>query len=486
MLMQKKRIFILSLLCVFISSSLFAQNEEKVRNISSKGESIHQQIISETPIYANYKVAQFVDRVGQRIVEAINLSDYYFYVLDAPGINAFTPGHGLIYINRGLLALMTSEAQLAGVLAHEIAHNTQRHLARRQTQTIWTNVAAIAGAVAVGSNGIYNVIQTTGAARLQGFGREMELESDEVGAEFMYAANYDPEAMLGVLSILKDHERVQDVQSLSDGGDATYHGVFSSHPRSDKRLQEVIQKAGTLPPGEDYRGRDAMRDALEGVIVGVNNNGNKVLGYERFINQTLGVTMLYPESWTLNVTGAKIVLKDAEQTQQLKIEVEKTVDKAKTSEVVLKEKYPQDLVSVEAIRKDPAKDLGTTARYQQERVATINVGRNTYYFQGISRDSNLSNAEDLQFAQIIASFRKAVRSDVPSNVVKTVFYKRLEPGETFASLASDGVLGNTTELQLRLMNGYYPRGEAEPGTWIKLVRDEKLQDQKNQPTASNN
>ena len=482
-----KKVSILGALCfafIFFPSLLLAQDGQKVRNISAKGEAIHQQIINETPVYANKKMTEFVDRIGQRLLEANDLEGFYFYVLDSPGINAFTPGHGLIYINRGLVALMTSEAQVAGVLAHEIAHNTQRHLARRKTQSIWTNVAAIAGAVVVGNNGIADVIQTTGQARLQGFGREMELESDEVGAEFMYAAKYDPEAMLGVLSILKDHERVADLQSLSDGGDATYHGVFSSHPRSDKRLQEVVKKAGTLPPGESYQGREAMRDALEGVVVGENKNGNVRLGFERLTNQTLGVTMLYPDSWTLNVSGAKIVLKNAEQTQQLKITVEKTVDKAKASEEVLKEKYPDDLVDVKEIRKDPAKDLGATGRYKQERVATISIGRNTFSFQGISRDGQLSVEEDSTFQQIIATFRRASRADVPSEYVKQIYYKRLEPGETFAKLASDS---DAAEQELRLMNGYYPRGEAEPGTWIKLIRNHnKKSDDYSESASANN
>lgn len=467
------------LLLIAITNLSFAQKLSKI-------ETIHQQIIYETRLYDNRKVAEFVDKVGQKLVTANNLDgEYRFFVLDDPGINAFTPGSGYIYINRGLLSLMTSEAQLAGVLAHEIAHNTQRHLSRRKTQSIWTNIAAIAGAFVVGNSNIADVIQTTGAVRLQGFGREMELESDEVGAEFMYAAKYDPEAMLGVLSILKDHERVQDLQSISEGGDATYHGVFSSHPRSDKRLQEVISKAGTLPPGESFRGRESMRDVLEGIVVGINNNGNKRTGQERFTNQTLGVTMLYPEGWDLNVTGAKIVLKDSAQTQQLKITVEKTDDKAKSSSEVLAEKFPNDLVNVKAIRNDPAKDLGTTGRVLESRVATIAIGRNTYLFEGISRDNQLSEDEDSLFQDIIATFRRANREDVASDTITRVYYKRLEPGETFASLAQDGALGNLTEQQLRLMNGYYPRGEAEPGTWMKLVSKDSRRHIAQQASAAN-
>lgn len=442
----------------------------------SKGDTIHQQVISETPLYNNSKVVDFVNKVGQKLVKESQINDYEyrFFVLDDPGINAFTPGYGYIYINRGLLSFLNSEAELAGVLAHEIAHNTQRHLARKKSGMLWSNVAAFAAAFAVGNSRIADVVQTTAAVRLQGFGREMELEADEVGAEFMYNANYDPKAMLGVLGTLKDHERYRDLQSIQDGGDATYHGVFASHPRSDKRLQEVISKAGTLPPGEDYQGRADMREALDSMVVGNNVTGNKRTGYERFANKSLGVTMLYPEGWSKSVAGAKMIFKDAEQTIQLKITVEKTADKTQSSNQILTEKYPSGLAEIAEIKKDPAKDLGTTARLDQQRVAAITVGRNTYHFQGIAKNNQLTEPQDQIFQDIISTFRRAVTSDYPSGKVARIYYQRLKPGETFSDLAGDQVLGPLTEQTLRLMNGYFPSGEPEPGTWMKLVRMEAV------------
>lgn len=460
---NKARIRFVSVIILLLPAQvLFAQ---------TKGETIHQQIISETPLYTNSKVVDFVNEVGKKIVEESNLTDheYRFYVLDDPGINAFTPGYGYIYLNRGLISFLNSEAELAGVLAHEIAHNTERHLSRRKSGIVWSNIAAFTASVVVGNSRIGDVIQTTASVRLQGFGREMELEADERGAEFMYSANYDPEAMLGVLGTLKDHERFRDLQSIQGGGDATYHGVFSSHPRSDKRLQEVVSKAGTLPPGEAYQGREDLRKALDSMVVGENYAANKRAGYERFVNKTLGVTMLYPEDWSKSIAGAKIIFKDAAETVQLKVTVEKTEEKTNSSKEILSQKYPQDLVKVEQIKSDPARDLGTTARYQQQRVAAITVGRNTYHFQGIAKNNQLTEQQDELFQTIIESFRRASAGDFPSTKVARIYYKRLEPGETFASLAMNQVLGPLTEQSLRLMNGYFPNGEPEPGTWMKLV-----------------
>ena len=74
------------------------------------------------------------------------------------------------------------------------------------------------------------------------------------------------------------------------------------------------------------------------------------------------------------------------------------------------------------------------------------------------------------FIEIIKSFRRATRQDLSPDAVKKIYFERLEPGETFASLAASKELGKFTEGYLRLMNGYYPDGEAEPGTYIKLVK----------------
>jgi len=444
--------------------------------LSKKAQRIHNQILAETPLYDHPELAEFVNQVGQKLAKNSNQPDveYGFYVLDDPGINAFTPGEGQIYINRGLLSYMTSEGQLAAVLAHEIAHNTERHLARRKSAQIWSNIASIGATILTGSNSIGSSIALSNRARIQGFGRELELEADERGAEYMYRSNYDPEEMLGMLSILKDDERFRDTRALAGGGDATYHGVFSSHPRGDKRLQEVIRKAGSLPPGESFRGRNEMRAALDGVVVGTNFNGNKAKGYERFTNKSLGITFLYPEDWTQTIKGSKIILKDADKTLQLKLTVEKTVDKTLSSEQLLNNKYPKELKEVKPIRKDPAKDLGTTARRSEQRVAAATVGRNTFYFQGIAKNNQLSKEQDTMFETIIASFRRATSRDLPPDSVKRIYFKRLEPGETFADLAKSRELGSLTEQYLRLMNGYFPRGEPEPGTWVKLVRSSPL------------
>ena len=430
---------------------------------------MHLSIIRDTPVYDDPALSEYVSRVGNKLLENSHHAgrDYRFYVLDDPGVNAFTPGYGLIYFNRGLLTLLTSEGQLAGVLAHEIGHNTGRHISRRKSKAIWGNVAALAATIATGSNSVGNTISLTNQARLSSFGRELELEADEYAAEYLYKSNYAPEDMLGVLGVLKDHERYN-----ANGGGAAYHGLFSSHPRNDKRLQEVIKKAGALPPGEGYSGREDWREILNGVVVGPNYDGNKEPGQERYANRSLGVTFVYPKEWTLTTKGSKITVKDPEQTIQLQISTEKTKDRKLSSTEAINVKYPSDLSDVELIDAAATKDLGVVAKRPNKRVGLISVARNTFHFLGLARNNKLSAEQDAALVEIIKSFRRVSRKDLPSSSTKRIAYTRLEPGDKFADLANRiGKVNGIPDMEnyLRLLNGYYPKGEPEPGSYIKIL-----------------
>ena len=439
-------------------------------SLTGAAKKIHREIISQTPIYDDSELSEYVARVGHKILANSHHAgrDYHFFVLDDPGVNAFTPGHGLIYFNRGLLNLLTSEGQLAGVLAHEIGHNTGRHIARRKSKAIWGNIASVAASIATRSNAVGNTINLSNQARLSSFGRELELEADEYAAEYLYNSNYDPEEMIGVLGVLKDYENY----SSGGSGGVSYHGLFSTHPRNDQRLKEVIKQAGNLPPGEAFRGREEWREVIDGVVVGPNYTGNKAADEERYSNKNLGITFVYPDTWTQTTSGPKIILKDPEETIQLQITTEKTKDRSQSSTDAITAKYPDDLTNVELIDAQATKDLGVIGERPNRRVGLIPIVRNTYHFLGLAKNNQLTADQDAALVKIIKSFRRITRADLPSSATKTITYTRLEPGETFADIAKrvgrvDGI--PDMENYLRLLNGYFPKGEPEPGTFLKIV-----------------
>ncbi|MEQ9022662.1 MAG: peptidase M48 Ste24p, partial [Pseudomonadales bacterium] len=104
-----------------------------------------------------------------------------------------------------------------------------------------------------------------------------------------------------------------------------------------------------------------------------------------------------------------------------------------------------------------------------KRVAVIKSGSYEYYFNTL-QPVPLSDEQDESVTRIIASFRRAEPRDFPPDRVYTIDYHRLKPGETFTDLAANSSLGRYSEEELRLLNGYYPSGEPQPGTWLKVVR----------------
>ena len=174
---------------------------------------------------------------------------YHFTVLDSTEINAFALPGGYIYITRGLLAYLNSEAELAAVLGHEIGHVTARHSVRQQTSARAAGVGA--GILSIllpelANAGLGQTVNVLGTALLSGYGREHELEADRLGADYLAHSGYDPQAMLAVIRTLKEHEILESRLAREEGRRARiYHGVFSTHPDNDTRLREIIAHAAS-------------------------------------------------------------------------------------------------------------------------------------------------------------------------------------------------------------------------------------------------
>ena len=141
------------------------------------GQEMHRKMVEEGAAYDDPELAAYVDRVGQRLVANSDRPKlkFTFTVIDSPDINAFATPGGFIYINRGLLAYLDNESELAGVLSHEIGHVTARHAARQQTAGITNQVLATTAYILTGSGDIADASNMYGRELVAGYGRDHEL-----------------------------------------------------------------------------------------------------------------------------------------------------------------------------------------------------------------------------------------------------------------------------------------------------------------------
>ena len=215
------------------------------------GDDLYKEITAGTPVYDDPELAAYITSLGNDIVAHSEMAGekFTFTVLDSPEINAFATRGNYVYINRGLLNYIGNEAQLVSVLSHEIGHITRKHVNGQESQAVGATALATVAAVLSGSAEVYEAGMAYSNSLIRSHGRNNELEADEAGAEYMARMGYDPEEMLTMLSVMKDEEELQKKRAVDRGATKqTYHGIFSTHPRSDSRLRAVVNKAESVKP----------------------------------------------------------------------------------------------------------------------------------------------------------------------------------------------------------------------------------------------
>lgn len=229
------------------------------------GREADREIIRQFGYYDDPQIQQYVNQVGQRVarVSARRNLTYTFKVVDSPQVNAFALPGGFIYVTRGILAELNSEAELAGILGHEVTHVDARHGIQQLTRALGASILSILAAVGTRDPNWGGAATLIFQNILNGYGREAEYEADRVGLYYTYQAGYDPRALAGFLRRLANRERV-----LVGG----YHSLAATHPETSQRLDRVETFAQIrIQRGEQQAlvvGLNEYRARLDGLVYG--------------------------------------------------------------------------------------------------------------------------------------------------------------------------------------------------------------------------
>lgn len=235
------------------------------------GERFSLEAAAALPILRDPTVTQFVSRVGQRIVDRLGSPqpfDYRFTVVRDSQLNAFAVPGGFVYVNSGLLSRVANDAELAGVLGHEIAHTHAHHIVRQQEKTQLVNYAALAGILlsviqpAIGAA----AIGAAGATQLK-YQRDFEQEADYLGMRFMREAGYDPHGMVSFLKRISEEQR---------GNPVNVPPYLLSHPLTDDRITNL--EASTKNLVASLHGKKPSFDLLrvQAVVRGLSEDRHAV------------------------------------------------------------------------------------------------------------------------------------------------------------------------------------------------------------------
>jgi|TARA_B100002003_G_scaffold248093_1_gene281101 predicted Zn-dependent protease len=439
----------------------------------SLGRKYHQQIINRIAPLANEELQQYVQSVGQQVAANSHRShlQFTFTVLDSPDINAFALPGGYVYINRGLLVYLQSEAQLAGVLAHEVGHVTARHGVQQESYGSLLDLVTKAAELAEGNEQVVELGGLIGKAVITGYGRDMELQADELGAQYLALTGYDPQAMVEVIGVLKNREDFSRLRQQDVGGTATnYHGLFASHPTNDTRLNQIVSKAQALVANAvKQEDRRAFLRHLEGVTFG-DSSANGIRRGNRLYHKDLNIAFEFPEGWLIENGSEQIVgiPRGEAGKAYLAVQVRATHGQTTPQQYLagLKLGTMLDSMRISASGLDGHTALVQTAKRTRVRIAVVYHQLNAYIFLGEA--INIRKYDPLFLDTIENTHR--LRTEEAALAEPLVISLLLAGDDTrYADLGAGSALKYYPEQQLRLLNGHYPDGQPKLGQWLKLV-----------------
>ena len=446
------------------------------------GAEAHPQLLAEFGGAMTGSQAQYVEQVGKNIAVQSGLGNaresFTVSMLNSPVNNAFAIPGGYIYTTRQLVALMNNEAELAGVLGHEVGHVAARHSQRRQAKAQQNTLLGAAGAILsgilLGNSGLG---QQVGETLLQGsqlltlrFSRGQELEADELGIRYLNQAGYDPRAMGTVLQSL----------ALQNALDARVQGRdnaqipewASTHPDPASRVQTALSKANATGSSGGVTNRDTFLTRIDGLVYG-DDPAQGVVEGRQFIHPELRLAFTAPQGfYMVNGTRAVTIQGQSGQAQFSLAPYSNNLDSYVTS--VFSGLSQQQQIRPQSIQKTTVN--GLPAAYGTARVQSgsgqVDVTVFAYEFANDRAYHFLAITPAGQsgtFNQMFGSMRRIDSQTAAGVIPRVIDVVTVRSGDTVNSLASRMAYSDNQVERFRVLNGLTSNEGLTAGQKVKLV-----------------
>ena len=450
------------------------------------GREQHPQIIKEFGGEVDDpKLKAYVDRIGQRLAKQSELPDlkFTFTVLNSDVTNAFALPGGYVYVTRGLMSLASSEAELAGVVGHEIGHVTARHTAQRYSRSVATGIAATAvgvlEAVFLGTNVAGQLGQQAGQLYLAGFSREQEFEADTLGVRYLTRSGYSPAAMSSFLAKLQG-ESALAAELAGKPGSTNDVNIMATHPRTQDRVSEAIAAAreqGAV--AADARiGKDEYLNAIDGMAYG----GDRASGFIRnrqFVHPSLRFQFEVPQGFVLMNSDRNVIARGPNGSTIIfdRDARPQTAGMAMASYIQGAWARGARLQGIEQIKINgldaatAATRLSTNNGVRDIRLVAIRFDANTIYrFMFVTQPGETASLNE-PFRKTTYSFRKLSDSEAANAKSLHVRVVTVGAGDTVDTLARRMVFDTAQVSRFRVLNGLQPNDTVRAGDRVKIIAD---------------
>jgi len=452
---------------------MFMTEEQEI----SLGAQYHPSVVATFGVYENEALQKFIEEKGTemgKISHRPNLT-YHFTILDSPVINAFAVPGGYLYFTRGILAQINSEAELIGILGHEMGHVTARHTVQQQTNQQIGQAVLIGGMIVSEEVAKYADLAMTGMQLLfLSFSREHESQSDQIGVEYATKIGYDAHQMAEFFKVL-------DKMSMDSqqGGVPTF---LSTHPDPADRYEKVETMSNEWQakyPNETFQvNANRYLQMIDGIVYGEDPRQGFVENHT-FYHPELKFKFAFPDTWTLTnqPTQVQIIAPDKDAGIIFSLSSESTPEAASQKSLT---DLKLSLVNSEKINVNGSTGLAVLSQQvnqtqdgQQQTTKVLSYfikkGENVYEFHGIADGSKFA-AYQPAFEATMKGF--STLTDAPKLNVKPDRIKIIQINSASVSLEDAFKYYKVPQdrfNELALLNDKELNSQLHKGDLIKIV-----------------
>lgn len=421
--------------------------------------------------YRAPKVQAQLNAISDRLRLVSDRPNEYFKViiLNSPSVNAFALPNGYVYLTRGLLALANDTAEIASVVAHEIAHVSGRHaMARAELESRSVLVSRVMTEV-LENPGASQFMRDQSRVALASFSRQQEIDADEVGVRSIAKAGFEAHGATRFLTALDRSSRMRE----EIGGTARdeKNDILSTHPTTPDRIARAIAVARQYgAPGVGEADRGKWLQALEGTTFGEDPSQGVIRG-RAFIHPRLKFTIDAPEGFVLENTPQAILGVTSGAKEAMRLDSNR-VDTAKALTALLSENPIEGIKVAEIEEKTINQFPAATgiARGPDWTFRVILLRSGDYVYRLIFAAQGLSPAQDARFLEAAQTFRRLPDEEVKAVLTQKIRLVTAQTGDNPDNIVATHMAGQEKALErFYILNGLGPGDILQPGASYKVI-----------------